>query len=140
LQHGCDLASHAIVRFTRTAVIVAAAGTLCSCAESWAEPRCWTTGVSQELEVSRGAMSGGEPSVQRTATQESPAQGAPEGQVQAVAPRMGSISLGYIGDNPVGTEPSPPYREPYWVRPFPCDWTNTCWMMPTPDYQPMPAQ
>jgi hypothetical protein len=40
--------------------------------------------------------------------------------------RPGSISLGYIGDAPLGTQPTPPHTEPYWTRPFPCHWTGTC--------------
>jgi hypothetical protein len=38
-----------------------------------------------------------------------------------------SISLGFIGDQPIGIEPTAPHREPYWARPFPCRWTHTCW-------------
>jgi hypothetical protein len=41
-----------------------------------------------------------------------------------------SVSLGYIGDTPLGTEPTPPHHEPYWARPFPCHWTHTCAMVP----------
>jgi hypothetical protein len=41
-----------------------------------------------------------------------------------------SVSLGFIGDNRIGIEPNPPHRVPYWQQPFPCDWTNTCWMAP----------
>jgi hypothetical protein len=47
-----------------------------------------------------------------------------------------SLSLGYIGDQPIGVLPTPPHREPAWTRPFPCDWTNTCWMAPVPPYYP----
>jgi hypothetical protein len=38
-----------------------------------------------------------------------------------------SLSLGFIGDQPIGIEPTPPHHEPYWERPFPCHWTHTCW-------------
>lgn len=41
-----------------------------------------------------------------------------------------SVSLGFIGDSPIGTEPDPPHRVPYWQQPFPCDWTNTCGTLP----------
>jgi hypothetical protein len=41
-----------------------------------------------------------------------------------------SISLGFIGDGKLGTEPTPQHHEPYWARPFPCHWTNTCRMVP----------
>jgi hypothetical protein len=41
-------------------------------------------------------------------------------------PRAHSVSLGFIGDAPIGLEPNPPYHLPWWERPFPCDWTNTC--------------
>jgi hypothetical protein len=44
--------------------------------------------------------------------------------------RPRSISLGFIGDAPLGTVPTPHHREPEWVRPFPCHWTGTCWMVP----------
>jgi hypothetical protein len=37
-----------------------------------------------------------------------------------------SRSLGFIGDAPIGLEPNPPYHLPWWERPFPCEWTNTC--------------
>ena len=47
-----------------------------------------------------------------------------------------SISLGYMGDQPIGVLPTPPHREPEWTRPFPCDWTNTCWMVPLVPYEP----
>jgi hypothetical protein len=40
--------------------------------------------------------------------------------------RPRSISLGFIGDAPLGTQPTPPHAEPYWTRPFPCHWTGTC--------------
>jgi hypothetical protein len=43
-----------------------------------------------------------------------------------------SVSLGFIGDGPIGTEPTPPFHLPYWERPFPCEWTNTCWLAPPP--------
>lgn len=46
--------------------------------------------------------------------------------------RPHSISLGYIGDAPLGTQPTPPHRDPSWTRPFPCHWTDTCWAVPTP--------
>jgi hypothetical protein len=49
-------------------------------------------------------------------------------------PRGRSVSLGFIGDGRLGTEPTPPYHLPYWERPFPCDWTNTCWLAPPPVY------
>jgi hypothetical protein len=39
-----------------------------------------------------------------------------------------SISLGEIGDSPLGTEPTPPHRLANWEQPFPCDWTNTCYV------------
>jgi len=42
--------------------------------------------------------------------------------------RPPSVSLGEIGDWPLGTEPTPPHRVPEWEQPFPCDWTNTCYM------------
>jgi hypothetical protein len=41
--------------------------------------------------------------------------------------KVQSISLGFIGDQPIGVEPTPPHREPYWERPFPYHWTRTCW-------------
>ncbi|HEV3192705.1 MAG TPA: hypothetical protein VGY54_19490 [Polyangiaceae bacterium] len=41
--------------------------------------------------------------------------------------KVHSISLGFIGDQPIGVEPTTPYHEPYWERPFPCHWTHTCW-------------
>jgi hypothetical protein len=41
-----------------------------------------------------------------------------------------SISLGFIGDGALGTQPTPPHAEPYWTRPFPCDWTATCRFAP----------
>ena len=34
-----------------------------------------------------------------------------------------SISLGFIGDEPVGREPGP--RQPPWWRPFPARWTSS---------------
>ena len=40
--------------------------------------------------------------------------------------RTRSVSLGFIGDTPLGTEATPPHHEPYWTRPFPCHWTGTC--------------
>jgi hypothetical protein len=49
------------------------------------------------------------------------------------APRPGharSVSLGFIGDGPLGVEPNPPHEDPYWTRPFPCDWTATCRVPP----------
>ena len=52
---------------------------------------------------------------------------------QSKAPRPWrprSISLGFIGDGPLGTEATPPHHEPYWARPFPCHWTNTCGLVP----------
>jgi hypothetical protein len=42
--------------------------------------------------------------------------------------RPPSVSLGEIGDSPLGTEPTPPHRLPDWEQPFPCDWTNTCYV------------
>jgi hypothetical protein len=53
-------------------------------------------------------------------------------QSEPPAQRPRSISLGYIGDAPLGTQPTPPHHEPYWTRPFPCHWTNTCWAIPPP--------
>jgi hypothetical protein len=47
-----------------------------------------------------------------------------------------SISLGFIGDSPIGVEPTPPHREPAWTRPFPCHWTDTCWAYPPPCLAP----
>ena len=44
-----------------------------------------------------------------------------------------SRSLGYIGDQPIGELPDPPHRAPAWTRPFPCDWTGTCRLVP---YEP----
>lgn len=44
--------------------------------------------------------------------------------------RPRSIDLGAIGDGPLGREPTPEHRVPYWQQPFPCDWTNTCRMAP----------
>ena len=41
-----------------------------------------------------------------------------------------SVSLGFIGDAPLGTQYTPPHREPYWTRPFPCRWTNSCGYSP----------
>ncbi len=43
------------------------------------------------------------------------------------AERPRSVSLGEIGDSPLGLEPNPPHRVPEWEQPFPCDWTNTCY-------------
>jgi hypothetical protein len=40
--------------------------------------------------------------------------------------RSRTVSLGFIGDAPLGTEPTPPHQEPAWTRPFPCHWTGTC--------------
>jgi len=40
--------------------------------------------------------------------------------------RPTSLSLGFIGDAPLGTQPTPPHHEPYWTRPFPCHWTGSC--------------
>jgi hypothetical protein len=40
--------------------------------------------------------------------------------------RPSSISLGSVGDEPLGTQATPPHTEPYWTRPFPCHWTGTC--------------
>jgi hypothetical protein len=42
--------------------------------------------------------------------------------------RPPSISLGEIGDSPLGTEPTPPHHLADWEQPFPCDWTNTCYV------------
>lgn len=44
--------------------------------------------------------------------------------------RPPSIDLGAIGDTPLGREPPPVHKVPYWQQPFPCDWTNTCRMSP----------
>ncbi|MGH7436604.1 MAG: hypothetical protein ACRENE_13100 [Polyangiaceae bacterium] len=44
--------------------------------------------------------------------------------------RPTSVSLGMIGDSPIGVEPSPPHRLAAWEQPFPCDWTNTCRYVP----------
>lgn len=50
-----------------------------------------------------------------------------EAQASAHRPeRPPSISLGEIGDSPLGTEPTPPHHLAAWEKPFPCDWTNTC--------------
>jgi hypothetical protein len=43
------------------------------------------------------------------------------------AERPRSVSLGEIGDSPIGLEPNPPHRVPEWEQAFPCDWTNTCY-------------
>jgi hypothetical protein len=59
-------------------------------------------------------------------------------QLAAPPPRpfVKSVSLGFIGDGPIGTEPTPPFHLPYWERPFPCEWTNTCWLAPPPPVCP----
>jgi hypothetical protein len=36
-----------------------------------------------------------------------------------------SIDLGAIGDGPLNQEPIP-HHPAEWEKPFPCDWTNTC--------------
>jgi hypothetical protein len=36
------------------------------------------------------------------------------------------IDLGYIGDNPIGTEPSPPHVDPPWEQPFTLDRPSWC--------------
>jgi len=54
-------------------------------------------------------------------------------EAQRTAPprrRPQSVSLGFIGDAPLGTEATPPHHEPYWTRPFPCHWTGTCGLWP----------
>ena len=48
-------------------------------------------------------------------------------------PPRRTVSLGFIGDEPVGLYGPPP--EPTWARPFPCHWTHTCWVAP-PQYAP----
>jgi hypothetical protein len=50
-----------------------------------------------------------------------------------------SVSLGFIGDGRIGTEPTPPFHLPYWERPFPCEWANTCWLAPPPPVCPCAA-
>jgi hypothetical protein len=40
------------------------------------------------------------------------------------------VNLGAIGDTPLGREPTPPHRLAPWEEPFPCDWTNTCRVVP----------
>jgi hypothetical protein len=49
------------------------------------------------------------------------------------APRK-SISLGFIGDEPLGRYATPEHRDPSWTRPFPCHWTHTCWVPPQAGY------
>ena len=36
------------------------------------------------------------------------------------------IDLGYIGDNPIGTEPNPPHVDPPWEQPFTLDRPYGC--------------
>jgi hypothetical protein len=40
------------------------------------------------------------------------------------------VNLGAIGDAPLGREAAPPHRLAPWEEPFPCDWTNTCRVVP----------
>ncbi|HEY3821037.1 MAG TPA: hypothetical protein VGL81_27925 [Polyangiaceae bacterium] len=47
-----------------------------------------------------------------------------------------SRSLGYLGDQPIGTLPTPPHHEPAWTRPFPCQWTSSCLLIPLEPYEP----
>jgi hypothetical protein len=62
-------------------------------------------------------------------------------QEPAPAPRIThSISLGFLGDSKIGVLPTPPHYEPAWTRPFPCDWTDTCWAYPPPGYAPQYTQ
>jgi hypothetical protein len=50
-----------------------------------------------------------------------------------------SLSLGFMGDQPIGVLPDPPHREPAWTRPFPCHWTRTCGMVPMMPFYPVSA-
>ena len=36
-----------------------------------------------------------------------------------------SISLGFIGDEPIGANGQPTHYEPSWTRPFPASWTRS---------------
>ncbi len=37
----------------------------------------------------------------------------------------GSVSLGFIGDDPIGRHPTVPHRAPSWTRPFPSSWSSS---------------
>ena len=39
--------------------------------------------------------------------------------------RQRTVSLGNVGDAPLGANASPPGRTPEWTRPFPASWTLT---------------
>jgi hypothetical protein len=68
-----------------------------------------------------------------------PARFAAAQQTSPAPRRVRSVSLGFIGDGPVGTAPTSPFHLPYWERPFPCEWTNTCWLVPPPPVCPCSA-
>lgn len=51
-------------------------------------------------------------------------------------PPRRTVSLGFIGDEPVGMHSPPPY--PKWARPFPCHWTHTCFVAPPVQIIPPP--
>jgi hypothetical protein len=107
------------------AMIAVAASTLPACvAESEIEPR---TPVNAQLvahekmknpDIRDGFMQVAQPSY---ATSPPP------------PPPRRTVSLGFIGDEPVGMYAPPP--EPTWARPFPCHWTRTCGYV-APRYDP----
>jgi hypothetical protein len=116
VTHGSPLAARALVRlFGRTLLAFA----LAACAPSEVEPR--TPVNAQFIDpacVDAPAIEDGFPEAFAT-TQT-------QGSRRLEHPL--SISLGEIGDSPLGTEPTPPHRLANWERPFPCDWTNTCYV------------
>lgn len=109
---------------TRPITIAAAAALLCACAaESEIAPR---TPVNAQL-VPHETMRN--PDIRDGLPQlASPYADPTRGSAPPPAPPRRSISLGFIGDEPVGL--SEPPGEPSWARPFPCHWTRTCWIPP----------
>jgi hypothetical protein len=104
--------------YGRAAYAAAIAVTLFGCAgaESEIEPRVPVDALRADpMQLRAPDISDGFPDAFAAATRDAP------------RPRLRrSISLGFIGDSPLGREPSPPHQEPYWARPFPCHWDGTC--------------